>query len=304
MTRDLIQYFLRPFSGFRISFAQCLSVFGAIVFLSLAGCDIRDKDLAEIDFGSLTYCGRSPVSYSHSEKIEGEFAPNAQTLKDYSFHGYADMLYVTAPGDSLHVMILEFENDVFALGFFMNSGLFQEKLPVIKGEYLEQSLRAGRRLFIFRHSRLRRHERGLLEKFVQSFPNYRAGLPQEFLSLPFHDREIGRTSIQTRYFHGVTTTFPMLVQSYSREALYWNIARSWNSVSEGEWNLWVSQLQKAGKQVRFQQDEIAFDAGNGERALATRLPGGRIVCVWGALDPKTLREQYKEARQSVYDARF
>jgi hypothetical protein len=270
----------------------------------LLGCRDGDKKLSEIDLGSLRYCGVAPAVYFHSGKIEGEFASSAQTLRDYSFQGYANMLYITAPGDSLQVTVLDFENDVFALGFYMNSGLFQEKIAVIKGDRLEQSMRAGHRLFIFRHSRLRRHDRGLLEKYVQMFPGYRAGLPQEFLSLPFKDREMGRTTIQTRYFHGVAIAFPMLVQSYSRDALYWNIARSWSSVSEEDWNSWVYQLQKAGKSIRFQQSEIVFDAGNGERAMATRLPGGRIVCVWGALDPKSLLGRYKEARQNIYDSRF
>lgn len=283
---------------------KCLGIVLLCLCGGFLGCSDGDKDLSDIDLGNLRYCGIAPSVYAHTEKIEGEFSSSAQVLKDYSFRGVANMLYVTAPGDSLNVTILDFENDVFALGFYMNSGLFQEKVPVIKGDRLEQSMRAGHRLFIFRHSRLRRHDRGLLEKYVQMFPGYRAGLPQEFLSLPFKDREIGRTTIQTRYFHGVPITFPMLVQRYSRGALYWNIARSWNSVAEAEWILWISQLQKAEKKVRVQQDEITFDAGNGERAMATRLPGGRIVCVWGALDPKVLREQYKEARQSIYDARF
>lgn len=283
------------------------NLFTVFVLLLVSLCVIscrEEKSLAVLDLSNFRYSGHAPVVAFHSQKIVGEFAENAQVLRDYSYRNMAYMLYVTAPGDSLHVTVLEFDNDAFALGFFLNSGLFHEKVPVVKGDVMEESLRAGRRLFIFRHSRLRVPDRGLLEKYVQDFPGYRAGLPQEFLSLPFRDRIPGGTSIQTRIFHGVPVTFPLLVQRYAQGGVDWNVSRSWNVVPESAYRSWISGLSSAGKVISSSKTEVLFNAGAGDPALATRLPGGRIVCVWGALDWKALRSRFEEAKKSVYDAQF
>lgn len=274
-----------------------------IVSLFVTACE-EEQSLAVLDLAKFEYSGHAPAVAFHSQKIVGEFAENAQVLKDYSYKNMAYMLYVTSPGDSLHITVLEFDNDAFALGFFLNSGLFHEKVPVVKGDVMEESLRAGRRLFIFRHSRLRVPDRGLLEKYVQNFPGYRAGLPQEFLSLPFRDRVPGGTSIQTRIFQGVPVTFPLLVQRYAQGGLDWNVARSWNVVPENAYRSWTLGLSSAGKVISSSKTEVLFNAGAGEPALATRLPGGRVVCVWGALDWKLLRARFEEAKKSVYDAQF
>ena len=122
------------------------------------------------------------------------------------------LLYKMDLDDSLWVSILEFENDAFALAYYINSGRFQGALPVVKGPLLEQSIRSGRWLFIFRHKRFYPHDRRLLEEYVQQFPGYRGGLPQEFLSLPFENREPGKTSVQIDLFHGEKISFPMFVQ--------------------------------------------------------------------------------------------
>ena len=209
------------------------------------------------------------------------------------------------PGDTLDVSILEFKSDVYAMDYYTNSGRFQGIVPILRGSFLEQSIRSDARIFIFRHDSFRRYERSDLEQYVRNFPGYRGGFPQEFLSLPFEHREVNRTSIQTQNFLGVKSLFPVLVQSYRDASLQWNVARSWEQVEDGIYLQWATQLNSViPRGVARDVDVTYFNAGEGVNGMATHLPGGRVVVVWGYLSWFDLERRFFTASDRVYEARY
>ncbi len=216
-----------------------------------------------------------------------------------------DLHYPMMLGDTLDVCILEFKSDVYALDYYMNSGRFQGIVPILRGSFMEQSIRSDARIFIFRHDSFRRYERSDLENYVRGFPGFRGGFPQEFLSLPFEHREAGRTSVQTKYFLGVKSFFPVLVQSYKDSDMRWNVARSWEQVEESAYNSWVSQLKRSEPLgVARDVEVVYFDAGAGAVGMASQLPGGRVVVVWGYLSWFDLERKFFVASDRIYEARF
>ena len=58
-----------------------------------------------------------------------------------------ELRYPIMLGDTLDVTILEFKSDVYALDYYMNSGRFQGIVPILRGSFLEQSIRSGARIF-------------------------------------------------------------------------------------------------------------------------------------------------------------
>lgn len=213
--------------------------------------------------------------------------------------------YSTMVGDTLDVLVLEFKSDVYALDYYMNSGRFQGIVPILRGPVLEQSIRSGARIFIFRHDSFRRYERSDLESYVRGFPGGRGGFPQEFLSLPFEHREAGHTSIQTKFFLGVKSYFPILAQSYRDGNLQWNVARSWALVEESDYESWAKQLQVVEPQGIAKDVEVTyFSAGDGVNGMSKRLPGGRIVIVWGYLSWFDLERNFFAASDRIYEARY
>ena len=208
-------------------------------------------------------------------------------------------------GDTLSVTVLEFESDVYALDYYMNSGHFQGSVPILRGNFLEQSFRADKHIFIFRHDSYRRYERADLENYVRKFPGYHGGFPQAFLSLPFEFREQGRSSIQTKFFLGVKSTFPVLVQSYRDANLQWSVARSWEQVEDDVYRQWAAQLKPVTPQGIAQDVEVSyFNVGEGVNGMATHLPGGRVVVVWGYLSWFDLERRFFTASDRVYEARY
>lgn len=265
----------------------------------------EDRTLLSLDLYGFHYRDSAPVSVQvYDSNSVMQHVPLAWHLQRYAISNMAEIDFAPTPGDTLHIRILEFSSDMAALAFYLNSGLVQETLPVVEGDSRELAMRSGKRLFVFRYGILRSHERAELEHYVQSFPDYRAGLPQEFLSLPFQDRIPGETSIQMRDFLGIASEFPMLVQGYQGDDLRWNAARSWGYVSQDDWQTWISNAQRSlyNHRIEFSADTVFFDVGAGARGVALRLQGGRIVCVWGALDAESLRERFQKVAQNVYDS--
>lgn len=217
-----------------------------------------------------------------------------------------DLRYPMKMSDTLEVTILEFKSDVYALDYYMNSGRFQGIVPILRGSFLEQSIRSGSRIFIFKHDSFRRYERSDLETYVHQFPNARhGGFPQEFLSLPFEHREPGHTSILTKYFLGVKAYFPVLAQVYRDADLQWNVARSWDLVEENDFIAWGRQLNIVQpKGIYRETSTLYFNAGEGVNGMAIRLPGGRVVAVWGYLDWTDLERKFFTASDRVYGARY
>ena len=217
-----------------------------------------------------------------------------------------DLRYPMMLGDTLNVTILEFKSDVYALDYYINSGRFQGIVPILRGSFLEQSIRSAARIFIFKHDSFRRYERSDLENYVHQFSNSRhAGFPQEFLSLPFEHREPGHTAIQTKYFIGVKAYFPVLAQSYRDAHLQWNVARSWDLVEENDFIAWGRQLNIVQpKGIPRETSTLYFTAGEGVNGMATRLPGGRVVAAWGYLDWTDLERKFFTASDRVYSARY
>jgi hypothetical protein len=73
-------------------------------------------------------------------------------------------------------------------------------------------------------------------------------------------------------------------------------------VAQDDWHSWIANARRSGRQIRFSADTVLIHAGAGERGIALRLQGGRIVCVWGALDEETLWERFEKVAQSVYNS--
>ena len=266
----------------------------ASVVAFVAGC--QKKVEKPIDYSSITYKRLSPASFKADSSKNAEI-PSLERRYDYR---YAIML-----GDTLGVSVLEFESDVYALDYYMNSGHFQGSIPILRGNFLEQSFRADKRIFIFRHDSYRRYERADLEDYVRKFPGYHGGFPQAFLSLPFEHREQGRASIETRFFMGVKSTFPVLVQSYRDGNLRWNVARSWDQVESDAFETWASGLkQVTPNEIVTANDCVYFEAGEGSYGIASRLSGGRVAVVWGYMSWPDLERTFFTASDRIFEARF
>ena len=266
----------------------------ACVVALVAGC--QKKVEKPIDYSSIAYKRLSPASFKADSSKNAEI-PSLERRYDYR---YAIML-----GDTLSVTVLEFESDVYALDYYMNSGHFQGSIPILRGNFLEQSFRADKRIFIFRHDSYRRYERADLENYVRKFPGYHGGFPQAFLSLPFEHREQGRSSIQTKFFLGVKSTFPVLVQSYRDGNLRWNVARSWDQVESEAYEKWASSLkQVTPNEIVTANDCVYFEAGEGSYGIASRLSGGRVAVVWGYMSWPDLERTFFTASDRIFEARF
>lgn len=266
----------------------------ASVVALVAGC--QKKVEKPIDYSSIAYKRLSPASFKADSSKNAEI-PSLERRYDYR---YAIML-----GDTLGVTVLEFESDVYALDYYMNSGHFQGSIPILRGNFLEQSFRADKRIFIFRHDSYRRYERADLEDYVRDFPGYHGGFPQAFLSLPFEHREQGRSSIQTKFFMGVKSTFPVLVQSYRDGNLRWNVARSWDQVESDAFETWASGLkQVTPNEIVPANDCVYFEAGEGSYGIASRLSGGRVAVVWGYMSWPDLERTFFTASDRIFEARF
>lgn len=264
-----------------------------LILLILIGC--QEEQVVPIDYSEISYKGIKPIEFVvDSSQGEIDFVKKRMKFR-----------YPVLVGDTLDVDIIEFQSDVYALDYYMNSGRFQGSLPILRGDFLEQSIRADSKIFIFRHDSYRRHERGDLEAYVRKFPEYRGGFPQEFLSLPFDKRISGKASIQTKSFLGISSTFPVLIQSYQADGLLWNVARSWDVVEQDAFDQWSQKLKKTiPRGIHPQNDCTYFNLGQGMRGIATRLAGGRIVIVWGYLDWFDLERKFFTASDRIYEARF
>lgn len=263
--------------------------------VTLSAC--QKKPEPPVDYSALLYKNIHPVTVAVNDLPTETHA--AALVKR------VDLRYPVMLGDTLDVCILEFKSDVYALDYYMNSGRFQGIVPILRGSFLEQSIRSDNRIFIFRHDSFRRYERSDLESYVRHFPGYHGGFPQEFLSLPFESREQGRTSIQTSNFLGVKSYFPMLVQSYRDANLQWNVARSWEQVDDSLYHAWSKQLTEVEPHGLMKDVEnVYFSAGEGVNGMATRLPGGRVAVVWGYLDWFDLEKKFFVASDRIYEARF
>jgi hypothetical protein len=266
----------------------------ASVVAFVAGC--QKKVEKPIDYSSIAYKRLSPASFRADSSKNAEI-PSLERRYEYR---YAIML-----GDTLGVTVLEFESDVYALDYYMNSGHFQGSIPILRGNFLEQSFRADKRIFIFRHDSYRRYERADLEDYVRKFPGYHGGFPQAFLSLPFEHREQGRASIQTKFFLGVKSTFPVLVQSYRDGNLRWNVARSWDQVESDAFEKWVSGLKRVTpSEIVPANDCVYFEAGEGSYGIASRLSGGRVAVVWGYMSWSDLERTFFTASDRIFEARY
>lgn len=278
------------------------TLFCLAAMVALSACE---REVVPVDYAAIRYKGKLPSNVVVNKNVSAENIPALEKRVDFR--------YPVMVGDTLDVSILEFKSDVFALDYYMNSGKFQGLIPILRGSFLEQSIRSDNRIFIFKHDSFRRYERSDLESFVRGIPGYRGGFPQEFLSLPFEHRAAGRSSIQTRYFLGQQSRFPVLVQSYQDESLQWNVARSWEQVEEADYLAWVQGLRAATPRgIATQSDCEYFTSGFENpamggaeaRGIATRLPGGRVVVVWGFLDWFDLERKFFTASDRVYEALY
>lgn len=96
----------------------------------------------------------------------------------------------------------------------------------------------------------------------------------------------------------------MFVQQYRNTDVYWSVARSFNSVENDEWLAWVDSIKKTKEHVTYNESSLKFDSGYGTRAIASRLGGGRVICIWGPLDSKKLEKLFFEIRERVYSSKY
>ena len=274
---------------------RAFNLFVLLLLVLLAGC--KQEEVLPVDYSAIYFKDERPINVIVDENPSAENIP--------ALVKRIDLRYPLMVDDTIDVSILEFKSDVYAMDYYTNSGRFQGIIPILRGENMEQSIRSDARIFIFRHDSFRRHERSDLEQYVRSFPGYHGGFPQEFLSLPFEHREAGRTSIQTRNFLGVRSSFPGLVQSYRNANLQWNVARSWEQVEEQPYEDWVGHLKAVNPKGIARDVEVTyFSGGDGVHGMATRLPGGRVVVVWGYLDWFDLERKFFAASDRIYEARY
>lgn len=264
----------------------------------VAACLVACEKKADVpvDYSSIAYKFLKPTSFT-ADSLTSEEIPSLVRRYEYR---YAPML-----GDTLDVTVLEFLSDVYALDYYMNSGHFQGSAPILRGNFLEQSFRADKHILIFRHDSYRHYERADLENYVRRFPGYHGGFPQAFLSLPFEFREQGRASIQTSFFLGAKSSFPVLVQSYRDGNLRWNVARSWDQVETGPFESWASELKRVEpRDIVAANDCIYFEAGEGSYGIASRLDGGRVAVVWGYMAWPDLERLFFTASDRIFEARY
>lgn len=283
---------------FYISVMRFTSLFKWALVVSIAACVVACEEKVEesIDYSSIAYKRLSPASFKADSTKNAEI-PSLERRYDYR--------YAVILGDTLDVSVLEFQSDVYALDYYMNSGHFQGSVPILRGNLLEQSFRADKRIFIFRHDSYRRYERADLEDYVRKFPGYHGGFPQAFLSLPFEFREQGRASVQTRFFLGAKNSFPVLVQSYRDGNLRWNVARSWDQVEQDVFDAWASELTKVEpRDIFMANDCVYFEAGEGSNGIASQLDGGRVAVVWGYMAWPDLERLFFAASDRIYEARY
>ncbi|MCF0222653.1 MAG: hypothetical protein HUK20_00135 [Fibrobacter sp.] len=274
-----------------MKFSQAiLPLFAALILL---GC-IEDKAIS-VNYQDVTYKKIWPIEvFVDSSKGSADFVVKKINLR-----------YPVMVGDTLDVEVLEFQSDVYALDYYINSGHFQGSNPILRGDLLQQSIRADSKIFIFSHDSFRRYERGDLEDYVRSFPQYKGGFPQEFLSLPSEKRVFGKASIQTKYFLGVKSTFPTLSQTYQDAGLTWNVARSWDVVEPQDYIRWTDQLEKIKPRGIMEQNDCTyFTVGDGTKGISTQLAGGRVVIVWGYLGWFDLERKLFTASDRVFESRF
>lgn len=260
-----------------------------VVALAIASC----KKEAPVDYSKVHY-GLKPFIDFSIDSLNNAFP----ITKKFTYR------YVIALGDTLNVFIIEFKSDVYALDYYMNSGYFQSN-AILRGFNQEQSFRNSNHIFVFRYDSYRNYERSDLEKFVQNFPGFRSGFPQEFFSLPFEFREQGRASVQTKRFMGIKSTFPVIVQSYSDNSLRWNVARSWDIVEDEAFEEWAKALNKV-KPVGILQsnDCVYFSAGVGANGIVTKLSDGRAVIVWGYVSWSDLEKLFFAASDRIFEAKY
>lgn len=268
----------------------------AALMQALLLCACQQEEVKPVSLEELTYKSVKPIIAAVDSSMVGDISALQKRI---------EIRYPILEGDTLDVTILEFKSDVYALDYYMNSGRFQGSAPILRGSFLEQSIRADHRIFIFRHDSFRRYERSDLENYVRRFPGFHGGFPQAFLSLPFENREQGKTSIQTKYFMGVKSTFPVLVQSYRDGNLRWNVARSWDQEEADAFESWIQNLNIVEPKGIFpSSDCVYFAAGEGANGIATQLAGGRIAVVWGFLSWPDLERKFFTASDRIYEARY
>jgi len=280
------------------SLKKMMKVFATAALLaqaiSLTAC--QQEEQKSVSLNDLTYKSVKPIIASVDSTVSKSIPALQKQI---------EIRYPILEGDTLDVCILEFKSDVYALDYYMNSGRFQGSAPILRGNFLEQSIRADQRIFIFKHDSFRRYERSDLENYVRLFPGFHGGFPQAFLSLPFENREQGKTSIQTKYFMGAKASFPVLVQSYRDGNLRWNVARSWEQEEPEAFESWIQNLNIVEPKGIFpSSDCVYFAAGEGANGIASQLAGGRIAIVWGFLSWPDLERKFFTASDRIYEARY
>lgn len=270
------------------------------VFVFLLGCQGNDPDLAGLQLKLVPLQGKMPVSVESGRNLPERWRAQQSVLAEYGYRSYAWLTYLAGTGDTIRVAILEFGDDISALGFILNGGYTRENLPVVRGNIQERSIRAGRRVFLISSSIFRPLNAEVADKYVQVFPGYRAGLPREFLALPIKHRMPGGTSLQMGSFLGTHTNFAMLVQRYEDQGRTWQCARSWNRVSAGDWEAFLATYAKHGIVRPTPYGHVLCEGY--ACAFAERLPDGRVVVAFGELDWNRLVQVFLMARRSMADS--
>lgn len=261
------------------------------------GCNHSDPNLDNLQLKLITLEGSLPSQVSVVHEWPHSLWPSSETIQTNDLLGYAHLQYVYGAGDSVSVSILEFSQDMAALGFQWNSGLIRENLPMVRGDFVERTLRAGRRLFVFRSSVFRPLPANIADQFVKSFPGYQVGLPHEFFALPLKNRLANGTSLQMARFLGTPTEIPMLIQRYGDPSGTWQCARSWSKVQPNQWLQLIGAFSQRGI-VKSTEIGSVYCAWDGCMWF-DQLPDGRVIAVYGDLPLDRLTRIFMSAKKSL-----
>lgn len=268
-----------------------------LCLIIFSGCNHSDPSLDNLQLKLITLEGSLPTQVSVLHEWPHSLWPASESVQSKDLLGYANLQYVYGAGDSVSVTILEFSQDMAALGFQWNSGLIRENLPIVRGSFVERTLRAGRRVFVFRSSVFRPLPASIADQFVKSFPGYQVGLPLEFFALPLKNRLANGTSLQLANFWGTSTEIPMLIQRYGDLGGTWQCARSWSKVQPNQWQKLIGVLSQRGV-VKNTDIGSIYCAWEGCMWL-DQLPDGRVITVYGSLPVDRLTQVFMSAKKSL-----
>jgi hypothetical protein len=256
------------------------SIFGIAIAITFVACSIEDPSLVEFDLQKIRFINDSTVVIGTTPFNAYFTEPEPYTHADKQ----ADLFYAMSNGDTMKVSICEYENTILAEAFFYNHGITEKTERLIGGDR-KRFFRWGRRVFIFSYQFSISKNSSIVDSllsFIKRFPAADTSLNTDSHSFSLKNSNPDKDfSVQRDYFLGVEAPFDMLVRRYRDSDFSWVCARSSGTVSEEDWSIYKTRLQKNV----YGPDAVA---------LIERLPNGIVVAVYGDLDKARMQSVFRE----------